>query len=416
MKEIILKTRIAVIGIGAMGSGIILAAQKNPEIEVVAISDINKNALRRFERILSKNTLVTIRPEEVLSTRPDILIDATPAVIESALLIKKALEEKINVILMNSEVDQVFGRLLANEAHKRGVILTSDAGDQHAVLVRTINEIRLMGFEVILAGNNKGYLDHYATPESIREEAFKRRLSLKQCTAYTDGTKLAIEMTLVANCTNFTLLKTGMIGPQVAHVNDAINVFDLDRARKLGGVVDYVLGAQPGGSIFVIGYTDDSDEQFYMNYYKMGKGPYYLFLRPYHLCHFETPFAIQKVMKHHEPILVQKKRVLEVGSRAKINLKAGTRLDGMGGYHLYGLIEKPGNLPIGLSEGTTLLKDKKRDEAIGWDDVEFPKNDQRLILWEEQESLKNNWQVKKSSRAACKLQLKKNPRARSRAK
>lgn len=385
-----MKIRVAVVGIGSMGKAIVSTIQKNSEMEIVAISDINEKALRIVSRFVSKNTLICRRAEDILDTKPDVLIDATNAIVESVLLIGKALLKKINVIMMNSEVDQVFGRYLANEAKKNGVILTSDAGDQHGVLVRTINEIKLMGFDIIMAGNNKGFLDRYATPETIKNEAAKRRLSLKQCTAYTDGTKLAIEMALVANNQNLTILKKGMTGPKIAHVNDAIKVFDLNQAQALGGVVDYILGAQPGGSVFVIGYTDNPDEQFYLDYYKMGKGPYYLFMRPYHLCHFETPFAILRVMKNKEPILIQKKRVLEVGTRAKIDLEAGTILDGVGGFNVYGILEKPKNFPIGLSEGTKLVKNKKRDEPIGWDDVEFPNNDLRMDLWKNQESLENN--------------------------
>ncbi len=32
-------------------------------------------------------------------------------------------------------------------------------------------------------------------------------------------------------------------------------------------------------------------------------------------------------------------------------------------------------------------RSKKKDEAIGWDDVEFPKYDPRLTLWKEQTKL-----------------------------
>ena len=69
-------------------------------------------------------------------------------------------------------------------------------------------------------------------------------------------------------------------------------------------------------------------------------------------------------METGKPILVQKRRVLEVGCRAKADLKRGTRLEGIGGHHLYGLLEAPGNLPIGLAEGTVLRRDKKKDEII----------------------------------------------------
>jgi len=382
-----LKIKVAVVGVGAMGRGIVSLLRKIRDMEVVAIADVDLNALERTKPYLPRDALVTTNATDVLTKKPNVLVEATPTVFEAAFLVRRALEQKTHVILMNSEVDQTFGRLLAKDARANGVILSSDAGDQHGVLVRMINEVRQMGFEIVMAGNNKGFLDRYANPESIWEEAAKRRLSLRQCAAYTDGTKLAVEMALVANAEGLDLLKTGMMGPKVGDVKDALKAFDLAQARRLGGVVDYVLGAQPGGSVFVIGYSADQEDRFYMNYYKMGEGPYYLFVRPYHLCHFETPLAIRRIVEYAEPVLAQRRRVLEVGCRAKINLQLGTKLEGIGGHHLYGILEKPGNLPIGMAEDTILTKSKEKDEIVTWDDVKFPSDDSRLALWEEQTEL-----------------------------
>jgi len=379
------KIRIAIVGTGAMGRGIAQVIQKNDNMRVVGIADINLEALEKTKPFVP-DAKITTNPYDLIDMKPDILIDATTAIVDSVRFNKQALDKKINVILMNAEVDQIFGRLLARYAKKKGVILTSDAGDQYGVLIREAEAIKSMGLEVIMCGNNKGYLDRYANPTIQKPFCEKLRLNLKPCTAYTDGTKLAIEMALIANALDLKLLKKGMIGPKANHVNDALKLFDLDQARKLGGVVDYVLGANPSGSVFTIAYSDDPETRFYMNYYKMGKGPYYVFLRPYHLCHLETPYTIRKIMVDKKPVLVQKKRVLEVGSYAKINLKTGTILDGIGGYCLYGMLEEPSenNLPIALSDGVVLKVDKKRDEPIAWDDVEFPENDPRLILWREQ--------------------------------
>ena len=370
-----------------MGRGIVSVLRKNRNVELVAIGDINPGALQKIKPILPNGVMITTKSAEVLTKKPDILIEATPSIFEAAQLVINAIEQKTHVILMNSEVDQTFGLLLAKKAQKSGVILTSDAGDQHGVLARTIEDTREMGFEVVMAGNNKSYLDHYANPDSIKEEAAKRRLSLDQCTAYTDGTKLAIEMALVANAFQLDLLQTGMTGPRVAKVEEALEVFDLQHSRKLGGVVDYILGARPGGSVFVIGYSDDPEDRFYMNYYKMGEGPFYLFMRPYHVCHFETPLAIRRIIEDGKPILVQKRKILDVGCRAKTDLPQGMRLEGIGGHHVYGVVEKKGNLPIGLVRGTTLINPKEKNDAISWDDVEFPRGDPRLALWHEQTRL-----------------------------
>jgi len=376
-----------------MGRGILSLLRRTQDVEVIAVADVDLNALKTVQPYLPSNAIITTESRRVLTANPDILIEATATVLEAALLVSRALERKIHVVLMNSEVDQTFGRLLSKKAQDNRVILTSDAGDQHGVLVRTADHVRSMGFEIVVAGNNKGFLDRYANPESIREEAARRRLSLSQCTAYTDGTKLAIEMALVANALRLDLLQTGMVGPKVHSVEGALQALDLAHARELGGVVDYVLGAEPGGSVFVIGYSDDPEDQFYMDYYKMGKGPYYLFLRPYHLCHFETPSTIRTLVKYREPVLVQERRVLEVGCRAKVAIPAGTKLEGIGGHHVYGILEEPGKLPIGMIEDTLLLKSKKRDEAISWDDVEFADDDPRLSLWEEQSKLEKERRI-----------------------
>lgn len=380
------KIRIAIVGTGAMGRGIAQVIQKNDDMRVIGIADINSEALEKTKPFVP-DAKVTTNPYELIDMKPDILIDATTAIVDSVRFNKQALDKRINVILMNAEVDQMYGRLLARYAEKRGVILSSDAGDQYGVLIREAEAIKSMGFEIVMCGNNKGYLDRYANPTIQKPFCEKLRLNLKPCTAYTDGTKLAIEMALIANALDLKLLKKGMIGPKARHVKNALKLFDLDQARKLGGVVDYVLGAKPSGSVFTIAYSDDVENRFYMKYYKMGKGPYYVFLRPYHLCHFETPYAIRKIMIDKKPVLVQKKKVLEVGSYAKIELKAGTVLDGIGGYHLYGLLEDPNenSLPIALSDGVVLKVDKKKDEAITWSDVDFPIDDARPTLWAEQE-------------------------------
>ncbi|MGO9644717.1 MAG: homoserine dehydrogenase [Candidatus Bathyarchaeia archaeon] len=378
------KTKVAIVGVGSQGLGLVHLLRKTKQVEIVAVADINKNALEKVASLVPNSCLVTLDSRKIFPKAPDVLVEATSTITEAAILVRQAIKNKTHVILTNSEVDHMFGRLLAKEAESNDVILTSDAGDQPGVLIRTMNAVSQMGFEIVMAGNVKGFLDRYATPESITREAAERRLSLKQCTAYTDGTKLAIEMALVANAKGLDILQTGMMGPRIKRVQEVIGAYDLTRSRNLGGVVDFVLGAEPGGSVFVIGYSEDPVDRFYMDYYKMGKGPYYFFMRPYHLCHFETPSTIESITKYHEPVLVQQYRILEVGCRAKMDLQAGTKLEGIGGHHLYGMIEHLNSLPIGMAENTVLVKPKKRDEPISWDDVEFPQNDPRLDLWNAQ--------------------------------
>jgi len=160
------KIRVAVVGIGAMGRGIIQVIRANPDMEVVGISDVNEKVLLRAKNLVPKNTIITKNLMKILNMKPkpDVLVDATTSIVDAVRFNKKAMDKKINVVLMNAEVDQIFGRLLARYAKKRKVILTSDAGDQYGVLIRDAEAIKSMGLEIVMSGNNKGYLDRYTNP------------------------------------------------------------------------------------------------------------------------------------------------------------------------------------------------------------------------------------------------------------
>ena len=70
--------------------------------------------------------------------------------------------------------------------------------------------------------------------------------------------------------------------------------------------------------------------------------------------------------------------VVEVVTTAKIDLEAGTTLDGIGGYHTYGQAENAdataaqGLLPMGLAEGCRLKRAIPRDQVITYSDVDLP--------------------------------------------
>src|SRR3546814_16335702 len=82
----------------------------------------------------------------------------------------------------------------------------------------------------------------------------------KMITAFADGTKSSMEMAVVANATGFRVGKRGMYGPACAHANDAANLFPQE-ARLNGGIVDYILGAEPGQGIFVLAQSDNPIRQ-----------------------------------------------------------------------------------------------------------------------------------------------------------
>jgi predicted homoserine dehydrogenase-like protein len=231
------------------------------------------------------------------------------------------------------------------------------------------------GFELVMAGNMKGFLDRYANPTSIVDEARKRNFDPKMTAGYTDGSKLCIEMSLVANAMGLSAPVTGMVGPRVDHVQQVLDEFDFDAIRRNGPVVDYVLGAQPDGGVFAVGHCDNSYQRSMLSTFKMGSGPFYVFYRPYHLCHVEGMTAVRGVMRGSPLLQPVHGFRTNVFAHAKKNLHAGECLDGFGGYACYGLIENcdptgaMSGLPLGLAEDVPLTRDIRKDERLAWSDV-----------------------------------------------
>ena len=292
--------RVAVVGIGSIGNGLVFQSTITPGIRTVAVADTRiqlaihcaewlnlaydvvhdlgalHDTIRRGRLAVCESGILLAQSECV-----DVYLEATnsiPAGGEHALT---ALEHGQHVVMMNYEADLMFGPLLLSEARKRGLVYTGCDGDQPSVVKRLIDDLCFWGFDLVMAGSIKGYLDRYANPTSIIPEADKRDLDYQMCTSYTDGTKLCVEMAVVANALGLRTAVPGMHGPRCGHVGDVFEHFDLGSLWNNGGaVVDYVLGAQPTGGVFAIGYTEHEFQQFTMDWFppKMGPGPFSSFL------------------------------------------------------------------------------------------------------------------------------------------
>ena len=85
--------------------------------------------------------------------------------------------------------------------------------------------------------------------------------------------------------------------------------------------------------------------------------------------------------------------LVEVVTTAKIDLKAGETLDGIGWYMTYGEAEnadithKERLLPMGLAEGCKLIRDVPKDQALTYDDVELPAGRKCDVLRAEQDKM-----------------------------
>ncbi|MEP2776136.1 MAG: homoserine dehydrogenase [Luteolibacter sp.] len=381
LKNLKTPIRVGLVGAGCMGKGIAHQISITPGMSLEWITD-KKSQTAQELAALTKTKSHGTDTHKLLREHPvDVFVEATNTIWSAYQYCETALENGAHVVLMNAEVDLVLGPVLCQIAARKNLIVTSDAGDQHGVLSTMIQEIQLWGFDIIQAGNIKGFLNRYATSADLIHEATKRNLSPIQCCAYTDGTKLNVEMAALANAFNLVPTKTGMTGPAIAHVDRALEAFDLDAIPEGTGTVDYILGSEPGGGVYVIAKCENPVQQPYLEYYKIGEGPYYLFKRDYHLCHLETTSAIAKIILHQEPTLQPwAGRVTDVYAFAKTNIPENASIPhGIGGDHFYGLIastEEARNnnwVPIALLDAETqqavTRMPLEKDQPLTWNDL-----------------------------------------------
>ena len=352
--------QIGIVGMGAMGKGLLFQSKITPGINCVAVCDIDAQrcitALSDFgiacqkardpdnlQDIVNSGKVAVCEDAEWIAgcEALDVFVEASSGIRSAIMHSISALEHRKHLVLMNSEVDLMFGPLLDTVARGNGVVSTSCDGDQYGVLKHLVEETGRWGFDLVMAGNIKGYLDPYANPTSIVPEADKRQLDYRMCTSFTDGSKLNIEMAILANAYDLAVRTPGMTGPRLSHVSDVLEAFDFDSLfSDRRPFVDYILGAEPGGGVFVVCYCDHAYQKEMLAYYKMGQGPYYVFYRPYHLCHIEAMDTIFDAAQRRQALLVPRFGMkTNVFSWAKKDLQTDDRLDGLGGHACYGKID-----------------------------------------------------------------------------
>lgn len=307
----------------------------------------------------------------------DVIVEATGEIEFGANVALSAIKNKKDIILINAELDSTLGPILKKYADENGVIYSQADGDQPAQLMNLYRYVTSIGFKPLLLGNIKSLIDHYRNPTTQEKFAKAHFQRPKHITSFADGTKISFEMATLANASGFDVLCRGMKGPRCSRVEDAKDLFLLEKIKN--GKVDYILGAEPSFGVFVLAYSDNPEKKKYMEVYKMGNGPIYTFYIPYHLSPLEAPLSVARAYLFDDAALAPLNGpVCDVITIAKKDLKIGDRLDGIGGYTCYGTIEnskivKQENLlPMGLSENCTLNKNINKDQAIHYDDVILP--------------------------------------------
>ena len=403
--------RVGMIGAGATGRAIALQlGTPVPGIRLAAIANrtvpnaeracreagitewfTTDDAAAAERRIRAGSVLLTDDPA-LLTRCPalDLIIEVTGTVDFAAQVVLDAIDHGKHTVMVNAELDSTIGPLLRARADRAGVVLTNTDGDEPGVAMTLFRYLRSLGLRPVAAGNIKGMVDHYRNPDTQREFAQRHDQDVRKVTSFADATKLSMEATVLANATGFRVGRLGMYGPACEHVREIAT--RLPAADLLdGGIVDYALGAAPHTGAFVVVHEENPLKRTQLAYYKLGDGPFYVFYTPYHLPHIQIASTIARAALLGDATVTPLDGPrCDVVAVAKRDLRAGETLDGVGGFATYGLIDNTSSaraaqaLPIGLSEGATLLRDVPRDAVLTFGDVRLPPGGLAHDLWRAQ--------------------------------
>ncbi len=169
------------------------------------------------------------------SQRIDAIIEATGTIEFGSQVVTEALDNGKHVVLSNVELDATVGPALKARAERAGLVISNSDGDEPGVAMNLIRFVKSIGLEPVVAGNLKGLYDPYRTPETQQAFADAHNQKPTTMTSFADGTKLSMELAVLANATGFRVGKRGMHGPSLAHVNDSAG-FYRDKLTE-GGMV-----------------------------------------------------------------------------------------------------------------------------------------------------------------------------------
>ena len=346
---------------------------ENP-LEAVTQTQLD-DAIGDGKPVFTQDVMLLARSEHV-----DLIVDTTGSVEFGAHVLLEAFKHGKDVVLLNAELDATIGPILQTYADKHGVILSACDGDEPGLQMNLYRWVKGLGLTPRVMGNIKGLQDPYRNPSTQKGFAEKWGQNPAMVTSFADGSKISFEQAIVANATGMVVKSRGM-SRGAEYKGDVMkigNLYDIKELRRLGGIVDYLVGT-PLTKIYCLAEHPDPKQQHYLSLYKMGEGPLYSFFLPYHLVHFEVPNAIARVALLRDPVARPLGGpVVEVCAVAKRDLKAGEVLDDYGMYMTYGEAvnaDEMSNrryLPEGLVEACELKRDIAKDAVLTYDDVELP--------------------------------------------
>lgn len=387
---------IGLVGAGQMGIDILIQLRRMPGLRLggVAVRNISQ-AIETLtwcgydaSRIVEANSPLAI--DSALEKRQfpvtsdiaalagsghvDVLVDATGNPDTGANVALTSIEQGKHVVMLNVEADITIGRYLMDAARSAGVIYTGAAGDEPAATIELIGFAQSIGLEVVCAGKGKNNaLDFNAVPADFEQEARERNMNARVLVEFVDGSKTMVEMVAIANCTGLVPDVPGMHGPSATRDELAHVLVPKEDGGILSksGCVDYTIGKGVAPGVFCIVKADHPRVTERIADLKVGKGPYFSLLRPFHLTSLEVPLSAARAVLHRRADMVQLSRpVAEAVSVAKRDLAVGETLGKIGEtqYRAFAMTYEDARskqaMPLGLAEHGKVIRPIRAGEVL----------------------------------------------------
>ena len=408
--------KVGIVGAGQMGEGLAITMERMEGMGAYVIVDrgsgrsaeiyrsagieesgiIQTDDPDRASQAIAEGKRVHTTNAAVASAPPlDVTVEATGIPEMGARVALQAIAAGKHMMQMNVEADATVGAILRRRAREAGVIYSLSGGDEPGAIAELYEFATLLGYDVVSVGKGKNNpLIPTANPDTMEETARRQKMNPKMLASFVDGSKTMMEMTTISNALGYLPDRRGMHGPEVTH--DTLASTYVPEAD--GGIlsdtrrVDYGRGVAPG--VFLVFTTDHPKLVRDLRYLKVGEGPYWALYRPYHLTSLETPISIAKaVLRDETTLATDRPPSAETVTVAKKELRSGERIDGIGGFGVYGVIEKAEvarreNLaPLGLASGSRVIKDVKAGALLTYDDLELDDSNTIVSLRREQDAL-----------------------------
>ena len=409
--------KVGIVGLGQMGEGLACQMETLYGMEAVAIADIipgkaaqvykaarvdpsvvvETDSLKAARKAAADNKRIATTNTDLLTRIPeiDIIVEVTGIPEIGVQIAHDAIISGKHVVQMNVEADATVGFYLQKLAESAGVVYTLTGGDEPGTIADLYDFAVSLGFDVVSVGKGANNpLDRSATPESIADVAKKRKMNPKMLASFYDGSKTMVEMTSIGNGIGFVPDVPGMHGP--GSTPETLHTIFIPKEH--GGVlngskaVEFSHGVAPG--VFLVFTAEHPKIIRDLEYLKMGEGPYYSLFRPYHLTSLETPITIARAALYGETTLATTNPpVCETVAYAKKDLKKGDSVDSIGGFTVYGMIEKKTTsdagklLPLGLAPGARIIRDVPAGTPLSYGDVEMDENSHIRIIRRLQDNL-----------------------------